>query len=364
MKYYIEERNPAEGKYKALSKARSDIMTIAKEQGYKSIIVETGLYKEEEELNSVQKKIGLLRYINRNYHEWKKALSRVKFGDTVLFQYPPLYWTVIGKITRDLKKKGVKTIAVVHDMDSLRWGSNRKFIKKYSYYEDVFGLKQIEKIIVHNSEMKAKMCSMNFSNKNMISLCMFDYIWDYKEYENIREDRFKKDLPVVIAGNLAEEKAEYIYRFKEKTAVKYNLYGSQLDKTILENIDYNYKGTVSPNELPGKIEGSFGLVWDGTSTNMCRGEYGEYLRINNPHKFSLYMAAGIPVIIWNQAALAGFVEKYGLGFTVNSLEEISDKINEISDDEYEKMKKNVSRFSKKVREGYFLKRALKKAEQQ
>ena len=34
-----------------------------------------------------------------------------------------------------------------------------------------------------------------------------------------------------------------------------------------------------------KMEGSFGLVWDGTSKDTCIGGFGEYLKFNNPHKF-------------------------------------------------------------------------------
>ena len=50
------------------------------------------------------------------------------------------------------------------------------------------------------------------------------------------------------------------------------------------------------------MEGSFGLVWDGISVETCAGVYGEYLKVNNPHKTSLYLASGIPVIIWKEAA--------------------------------------------------------------
>ena len=59
--------------------------------------------------------------------------------------------------------------------------------------------------------------------------------------------------------------------------------------------------------------GSFGLVWDGMSSETCKGSFGEYLRINNPHKTSLYLASGIPVIIWSKAALAEFIEKNKCG---------------------------------------------------
>ena len=51
-------------------------------------------------------------------------------------------------------------------------------------------------------------------------------------------------------------------------------------------------------------------------TNPTQKEFNEamdvvkdYLRINNPHKTSLYLACGIPIITWNKAAIAQYVRK-------------------------------------------------------
>lgn len=71
----------------------------------------------------------------------------------------------------------------------------------------------------------------------------------------------------------------------------------------------------------------------------CSGGKGEYLRINNPHKLSLYLAVGLPVIIWDEAAEAEFVLRENVGFTIKSLYELSEKMALISDDDYEIMKK-------------------------
>ena len=59
-----------------------------------------------------------------------------------------------------------------------------------------------------------------------------------------------------------------------------------------------YQGEFSADELPAHLKGQFGLIWDGSSVNTCEGNFGEYLRYNNPHKISLYLACGLPVIIW------------------------------------------------------------------
>ena len=56
-------------------------------------------------------------------------------------------------------------------------------------------------------------------------------------------------------------------------------------------------GSFLPDELPSALEGSFGLVWDGDSSKTCSGVFGEYLRYNNSHKASLYLASGFPIIV-------------------------------------------------------------------
>lgn len=63
-----------------------------------------------------------------------------------------------------------------------------------------------------------------------------------------------------------------------------------------------------------------------SSTETCSGSYGKYLRINNPHKVSLYIAAGIPVVIWKEAALCSLIEENALGFGISSLDELEEAL--------------------------------------
>ena len=107
----------------------------------------------------------------------------------------------------------------------------------------------------------------------------------------------------------------------------------------------------------------FGLVWDGSSIEKCDGNTGEYLKYNNPHKLSLYLVSGIPVVIWKEAAEAKFVEEYGLGITVNSLAELGEKFASLSEEEYFEMVKRVAVVSKHLKSGYYLTQAIKEIEE-
>ena len=124
-----------------------------------------------------------------------------------------------------------------------------------------------------------------------------------------------------------------------------------------------YHGAFPPEELPDIIEGAFGLVWDGNGTDGCEGAAGKYLRINDPHKLSLYLASGMPVIVWKKAAIARFVKDNKVGFAVENLNEIPNEIMQMTADEYEIIKSNVLEVSARIRKGYYLKTALEEIDE-
>ena len=75
------------------------------------------------------------------------------------------------------------------------------------------------------------------------------------------------------------------------------------------------------------------------------------MKYNTPHKLSLYIAAGLPVIVWKQAAVAAFVTKHEIGIAVESLTDVSERIQSLSDGEYNEMVKTVKKLQKEVVKG-------------
>ena len=67
----------------------------------------------------------------------------------------------------------------------------------------------------------------------------------------------------------------------------------------------------------------------------------------------MYLAAGIPVIVWSKSAIADFVTKEKWVYVLIPLYDISTAIDNISEDEYEIMLKNVYRISERLRNGYY-----------
>lgn len=120
-------------------------------------------------------------------------------------------------------------------------------------------------------------------------------------------------------------------------------------------------GFVTPEEFIRGVKSDFGLVWDGDSLDSCTGDFGSYLSINTPHKTSLYIRAGLPVIVWSGSAMAGFVMEKGIGFTVDRLEDINDLAGSVTPDEYARMKMNVEKVASDMARGEYFKRAYKEA---
>jgi len=333
-KYQITEFRMQD--YNAGHKAPADVAAIAAENGYKILSIVR----------------GTVRYGQKQTEEeWLKACEEITDNAVVLVQFPIV--DISGGIYRlnELKdKKHINIICVVHDIEILRRNVRDDYIEQYNMLQTLADI-----WIVHNTKMKELLVSKGFPEDKIVSLEIFDYlIGDSPEV--------KKDSGVIVAGNLDIGKSEYIYHLNEISDVKFNLFGANYS----DNDDYDnisYFGTFLPDELIKNLQGKYGLVWDGNSLDTCNGLTGEYLKINNPHKLSLYLAVGLPIIIWDEAAEADFVLKEYVGITVKSLYELPDKISAISDSEYKTMKRNAEIVGKRLRNGEYMTNAIKKAEE-
>ena len=110
------------------------------------------------------------------------------------------------------------------------------------------------------------------------------------------------------------------------------------------------------------MEGDFGLIWDGSELKTNGGVYGEYTKFNSPHKASLYLSSGIPVIVWDKAGIAPFIRKNNLGITVESIEKLDDILGEISSSDYMEMKTNAENYALRIRKGKNVITAVKDCE--
>ncbi len=345
--YYITEESGKE--FNALTKAREDVNHILDSLGWERMTV----HRKKENQNK------LLHYLRMGFltpKDWKKIGQSMETGGVLLIQFPILnslfFNNLAAGILEKVKaKKNLKVIVLIHDLDSIRFPGEKE---KQEKHEKIFW-DLADVIIVHNYRMKEYLRKQGVQ-KPMVALGIFDYILEPQGIKD-RESHFQE---VVIAGNLDGNKAQYLRKLRELKQLEFRLYGPGFEERMKDK-NVVYKGGYPPDQLPDKIQGGWGLIWDGSSLTGCQGNYGEYLKYNNPHKTSFYIAMEMPVIIWKKAAMARFVEENHIGITVDSLEELPDVLNQISYEKYKEIAGNTRKVSEKIRAGKYLQEALKES---
>lgn len=265
----------------------------------------------------------------------------------VYIQYPAYSAVIMDHALKILRKKSsAKIVLIVHDIESLRMSADHpEFLTT-----EIRRFNSVDGLIVHNQAM-ADWLSDHGVTVPMSQLQLFDYI----NPQRLITDATSSNI--CFAGNL--RKAQFLNDVPFKQ-VQVDVFGDGLTLTNSQLIDH---GSKSPDELPKFLTDRFGLIWDGNSAETCSGEYGEYLKYNSPHKASLYLSSGLPVIVWSQSALAPVVKSLGVGFAVDSLADIEPMLNKLSDVDDRRMKAAALLVALKLRSGQMIESAVDSIEQ-
>ncbi len=351
------------------TKATADMACVAERLGFKPVKVKMDSTKKTL-LGKVLRQIGY-------YKDWGKAENEITEGSILLLQHPFHYPQITREKTlREIKNKKVKIISLVHDVEELRAFRYNDYYK----HEFEFMLEIADIIIVHNKVMKKWFMERGVDERKLVTLEIFDYLQDVDERgddaidtkinseksfstgkANCGEKTISFEKSITVAGNLDTEKCGYIKELAEIKGIKVHLYGPNFNEDLRQFLNITYHGSFPSSEIPKKLDRGFGLVWDGESINGCKGDSGQYLRYNNPHKLSLYLSSGLPVIIWKEAAKAGFVEKNQVGITVHDVKELEGIFDNLTAEEYETMANNVRKISESLCKGKYGEEALKES---
>lgn len=284
--------------------------------------------------------------------------SKVKKAIYILTKFPRIIKKLSGiivvqfaggklqkRITDVIKKnKNLKLIYIIHDLEALRYNSDNH---NPDLNQEEIDLMRKADGIISLSEPMTRWLRKQGVKCAIENLGMWDYVND-KPY--INEDNY--DGSVCFAGNL--NKSNFLRTYTGSKII--SCYGTLDDNKLSKNTCY--KGVFSPEDVSQKISENFGLVWDGDSSTTCSGKEGSYLQFNAPHKTSLYLSSGIPVVVWEKAAIAKYIEKYQCGVSIKSLNELGRKIENIDAVEYKCLVTHAREMGDKMRNGYFLTTAL------
>lgn len=262
--------------------------------------------------------------------------AAVQSGDLLVYQYPAYISNRFEtKFVNMMRARDVKFVPFVHDVESIRFGPRPGF-DEITYFNTCTAL------IVANETIKKQLTEMG------VTVPMVPhYLWDYRTTQPVKTGAV--DRSVVLAGSLVKSHVPNLWNNQTKLTV-FGTFKADREQPFYETV--SYEGDLPASELDARLPNSFGLAWDTESG------YADYTRFNNPYKVSMYLSLGMPVVVWGKSAIAKFVLDNGLGLTVDSLEEIDAKLNELTADQILTMRENVVKLVPLIRNGYFARRSL------
>ncbi len=235
-----------------------------------------------------------------------------------------------------------RTIVLLHDIDKLRkvdGGTSEKLVR---YAASVISTGKLHTFLPALA-----------GAVRMVQLEAWDYLLNPK-----CEVRVVQNGQVIYAGSMGAVKSPGIFR-AEVTRMPLVLYGT-MDQSEQKHGGDIYKGPFDPDDPAINIEVSWGLVWEGGREKHNALIGNDYEKINQPHKLSLYLACGIPVIVWRGAHIATYVTEKQCGIVIDSLSEIESAIAKVTAAEFERYRGNARAIGRGLREGAALKSALAK----
>lgn len=335
MKYAIEEY--VFNDYNASSKARKDVSYFVHQFGFHTLIKND---KSKKRYGKISKSLKALQVFIKIFSLNKNDILFIQTSNLLL-----------KPILRIKKIRKFKVIYLIHDIFSLRYNTEQSFKEHSEEIEkDINMLNYCDCVIAHNKFMIQRLKYFG-CNVPLVSLDIFDYANTLPAPKRIMNKT--KIMEIAFAGNIS--KSRFLSKLdKRKLPFKINVYGSP--QPNFQNIIY--KGCVDADLLPNIIEGNFGLIWEGGYDADMENNYNQ---INNPHKLSMYIVAGLPVIALQGTAAGNFIHENSIGITIKSLDDINEVLSNISEERYIKMIENCYILRKKIVSGHYINKALKEA---
>ncbi|GBG97505.1 hypothetical protein [Lactococcus termiticola] len=317
----------------AIQKVNADVVSIAESLGYQALpITRYDATSEAPELMRVRIQ-GLI--------------TAVQPGDLVVCLHPILNGFIFDvSLVSALKERGAKVVINVFDTEKLRYPkdlgeSYDQIGKEHALFN------QADYLIVHNEAMEAGLREVGVTVP-MLKRGPFDYLMPAEEAK--LSDNLERKLTFV--GSF--DKSPFLKTWAYQTPL--SAFGSRQtaegEYPLGPNVDY----LGMANFLQDMPRDAFGIFWDEGFN------YQVYSQYTSPHKVALYMATGLPVIVWDGAGIAPFIKREGLGYTVKSLDEIDGLLASITDEELRALKERTNYFSYFIRDGAFTRRVLSELE--
>lgn len=279
-------------------------------------------------------------------------------------------------LKRVQKVKHYKLICFINDLNAFRYGDVELSCMDEQAREELAVVDMADTVLIPNHGTEEMLQKIGMKAK-LVPVGVWDYLMTKEQSEALEERRTQsvsamqemkageigqKVTRIAFAGNL--NKSGFLPLMDVPEGISMELWG-KLDEEKQEELlkaqgdKCHYHGVLSSDEIPQAIcTMDYGLVWDGEGKDEIAGGLGEYLRYNNSHKCALYLASGIPVIVWNKSGMSHFVRENGCGITIERLSEIPEKLAAADD---EKLRTQALLVAGQLQQGFYLKKAIETA---
>ena len=370
MKLYALSQRSGET-YDAAGKAMQDVYAILAQKGFRTVWSMPKSCNKYMKILDLPYLAGLL-------------LFGVGKGDYIFYSIPENHMKIkLLKIFQKLKKYQI--ICFINDLNAFRYGNMESEEVQAKMREEASVIGMADYVLIPNKNT-AELLQKNGVASRLVPVGVWDYLMTPEQIlkleqavqteqapqteqaaqpgqdlqpEQVSENGqpFKADIHIAFAGNL--NKSDFLFQMQlpEESNIKLELWG-KLDEAKKGKLpDFcTYHGVLPAAEVPMAVAGmDYGLVWDGSGADEIEGGLGEYLQYNNSHKCGLYLASGIPAIVWSWAGMANFVKEHDCGICIDRLGELKGKI---YDADYGKLKKNAEKVATELRQGSYLSRAF------
>lgn|GEM_PF-499535 len=340
MKKWICTFNGDRAGFDAAAKARHDISAIGAAHGYEPL----NIYYYNDVGESDDAKITRIDGIT----------AGVRAGDIVVIQHPTWIGPTFDTFFIDqMNKRGARPVLLIHDIDSWRFDRFQTVEKSSTEY-----FNKAAAIIVHGPAMAQRLRKEGVTVP-FVTQPFLDYLDEDHDWDKYKADLENFDRAVFIAGNLLKSRTLLLNWNLQTPLLAFGATTDQYRAQIEHNPKINFAGGFGQWELINQLPKAFGLAWD---SNQKGEHYAEYTRYNHPHKVSLYLSHGLPVIVSKNSAMAPVVEANHLGLTISDIHEVDQMVLETPDETITDILHNTEKVGRLMREGWFTSNALLQAE--
>ena len=282
------------------------------------------------------------------YRFWQLLswLFRVKRRDCVVFIYP-VYPRLYRLFLWLLRQRRQTLLCVVGDIDGLKDDDHTQLKR------DIHFFRRQTHVLAHNAAMERWLRSIGCRAK-VEHIEFFPYLVPPVHRTGLPGNE------VVFAGNLS--KSRFLLQLKENNwkGIDFRLYGDGLPVQDTLPSHLHWKGRFPPEEMPSRVEGHFGLLWDGDDCEQPAGPIGQYMAYISHHKLSLYILAGLPILAPKMAGSAELINREGVGILLDSMADIETIIRHISEERYQEMQKRLHTLAQSLSDGSLFLQALQR----